>query len=115
MELCSIYLGHAPQQVSTRTVNIRGSNAAILVSTNFRVVNFLKMDLIEKRAAIKFCVKSGLGPCEMLDMMKRAYGEECLSKTTIFQWHKKFRKGRTALEDDERSGRPKTTTTDENV
>jgi hypothetical protein len=35
-------------------------------------------------------------------MLKSAYGEECLSRTNVFEWHKRFKEGRESLEDDER-------------
>ena len=34
------------------------------------------------------------------------YSKECMSRTRVFEWHKRFRKGRTVVEDDERSQRP---------
>ena len=39
-------------------------------------------------------------------MMKKMYGDDCLSRSRIHKWFKRFQKGREALEDDERSGRP---------
>ena len=34
------------------------------------------------------------------------YGKECMSRTRVFEWHKRFHEGRTDVEDDERSRRP---------
>ena len=34
------------------------------------------------------------------------YGKECMSRTHVFKWHKRFHEGRTDVEDDERSRRP---------
>ena len=34
------------------------------------------------------------------------YGKECLSRTRVFEWHKRFHEDRTDVEDDERSRRP---------
>ena len=34
------------------------------------------------------------------------YGKECMSRTRVFEWHKRFHEGRTDVEDDERSQRP---------
>ena len=33
-------------------------------------------------------------------------GKECMSRTRVFEWHKRFHEGRTDVEDDERSQRP---------
>jgi len=38
-------------------------------------------------------------------MIRRAYGNEAMSRARCFEWHARFKKGRTSLEDDERSGR----------
>ena len=38
-----------------------------------------------------------------------------MSRTRIFEWHKRFREGRADVEDDPRSGRPTTSRTNENV
>ena len=38
-----------------------------------------------------------------------------MSRTRIFEWHKRFREGREDVEDDPKSGRPTTSRTNENV
>ena len=38
-----------------------------------------------------------------------------MSKTRLFEWHRRFKEGREQVEDDRRSGRPSTSRTDENV
>ena len=38
-----------------------------------------------------------------------------MSKTRVYEWYKRFQDGREDVEDDERPGRPSTSTTDENV
>ncbi|XP_050684031.1 histone-lysine N-methyltransferase SETMAR-like [Leptidea sinapis] len=38
-----------------------------------------------------------------------------MSKARIYEWYKRFQDGRVNIEDDERPGRPSTSTTDENV
>lgn len=48
-------------------------------------------------------------------MLKHVYGSETLSRTQAFEWHRRFREGRESAEDDERSGRPVTSRTDENI
>lgn len=48
-------------------------------------------------------------------MVKQAYGEEALSRTTTHLWFTRFVAGRESLEDDARSGRPVTAVTEENV
>ena len=43
------------------------------------------------------------------------YGKECMSKTRVFERHKRFREGRTDVEDDERSQRPTISKTTNNI
>ena len=44
-------------------------------------------------------------------MMQKAFGNECMSKTRIKEWYNRFKGGRTSVDSDSRSGRPKTTQT----
>ena len=46
-------------------------------------------------------------------MMKKVYEDDCLSRCRIHEWFKHFQEGRKALEDDERSGRPRNVVNDE--
>ena len=48
-------------------------------------------------------------------MMKNAYGDDCLSRSRIHEWFKRFQERREALEDDERSGRPRNVVNKENA
>ena len=43
------------------------------------------------------------------------YGKECMSRTRVFEWHKRFREGRTDVEDDERTRRPTISKTTNNI
>jgi len=63
---------------------------------------------MEQRANIKFCVKLVKSGEETFEMIQRAYGNEAMSRATCFEWHVRFKKGRTSLEDDERLGRTST-------
>jgi hypothetical protein len=42
---------------------------------------------MEQGAAIKFCVKLKKTTTETFGMLKSAYGEELLSRTSVFEWH----------------------------
>jgi hypothetical protein len=39
---------------------------------------------------------------DTFEMLKNACGEECIWRTGVFEWHKKFKEGRESLQDDER-------------
>ena len=72
-------------------------------------------DKFEQRANVKFCVKLGKTATETLNLLREAYGPEAVGRTQCFEWHRRFQSGRSSLEDDERSGRPSTSITQENV
>jgi hypothetical protein len=47
-------------------------------------------------------------------MLTEAYGADVMKKSSVFEWHKRFKDGQEDVKDDERTGRPKTQRTDEN-
>ncbi|KDR15758.1 hypothetical protein L798_10302 [Zootermopsis nevadensis] len=67
---------------------------------------------MEQRANIKFCVRLGKSATETFRMMKQVYGDNCLSRTRVFEWHNCFCHGRESLED-EHPGPAKTIRTPE--
>ena len=74
------------------------------------------MDMkLEQTANIKFCMKLSKSRAQTFEMIRRAYGNEAMSRERCFERHARFKKGRTSLEDDERSGRPSTSSTPKNV
>ena len=48
-------------------------------------------------------------------MLQEVYGGETMSRSRVFEWHKRFKEGREDVEDDSRSGRPSTSRTADNV
>jgi hypothetical protein len=70
---------------------------------------------IEQHVCIKFCMKLGKSDTETPKMLREALGEHSLSRTAVFEWHSHFKVGRVSDEDDERSRRPSTSKTTENV
>jgi hypothetical protein len=70
---------------------------------------------IEQRVCIKFRVKLGKPATESLKMLRQAFGEHSLSRTSVFEWHSRFKAGRISAEDDEHSGRRSTRKTAKNV
>ena len=65
--------------------------------------------------ANRFCCKVDFSATKAVEPIQKAYGDAALSRTTIFEWHKRFREGRESVKDDERSGRPTTSRTDDNI
>jgi len=63
-------------------------------------------DFREERACIKFCFKLGKTATECYELWKTAFGEQAMGRSQTFQWFARFKAGRTSTDDDERSGRP---------
>jgi hypothetical protein len=70
---------------------------------------------LEQQINIKFCVKIGKSTSETLDLLTVVYAEYALKKLSVFERHRRFKKGREDVQDDPRSGQPKTQRTDVNV
>ena len=61
----------------------------------------------EQRANIKFCFKIGKTFTETFELLKKVYGDDCLSRARVHEWFTRFRDGREDINDDEHTGRPK--------
>jgi hypothetical protein len=61
---------------------------------------------VQQRVVITFCVKSEDTATEIFQVLKSSYNEECLSRTRVFEWHKRFKEGRALLKEDEHKGHP---------
>ena len=72
-------------------------------------------NLKEQRFAVKFCVKLGKSTTETFAMLNTTYGDVAMKRATCFRWHKRFKNGWLSVEDDERSGRPSTSTDDPHI
>ena len=66
-------------------------------------------DFHEQRACIKFCFKLGKTATECYEMLKTAFGEQ------TFQWFFRFKADRNSIDDDECSGRPVYSSTQEMI
>ena len=70
-------------------------------------------DTLEERYAIKFCFKLGKNATETYGMLQTAFGASCMNRTSVFEWHKRFKEGRESVRGDERCGRCKEVNTQE--
>ena len=48
-------------------------------------------------------------------MLQTAYGPSCMNRSSVFQWHKRFKEGRESVRDDERCGRSRKVRTSEMI
>jgi hypothetical protein len=62
----------------------------------------------EQRVNIKFLVKLKKSATEAFQLLTEAYGEDCMSRARVFEWHERFSEGRESVKGDDRPGRPRT-------
>jgi len=70
---------------------------------------------LEQRINIMFLVKLGKNGPEIHQMLQQVYGECALKERTVFKWVQHFREGREDPKDDAKSGRPSTSSGNENI
>ena len=70
---------------------------------------------VEQRINLKFLVRFEKTPTEALKLLQEVYGDDTMSRTRLFEWHRRFKEGREEVKDDHRSERPFTSRTDKNV
>ena len=70
-------------------------------------------DFLEKSACFKFCFKLGKNATECYEMLETALGEQAMGRSQTFQWFSRFKAGGFSTDDDERSGRPVSSSTPE--
>ena len=59
--------------------------------------------------------KLGKTATETFNMLLEVYGDSYMSRTRVFEWHKRFVDGRLSVEDDAKPGRPCSVKTDANI
>jgi histone-lysine N-methyltransferase SETMAR len=69
---------------------------------------------IRYRAVIEFLTLENVQPQQIHNRMTIVYGDNAPSYATVKRWAAEFRRGRTSLEDDPRSGRPSDVVCEEN-
>lgn len=73
------------------------------------------MENKEFRAVIKHFYMKGYTPQLIKDELDSVHGDNAPSYSTVKSWVQQFKMGRSSTEDEQRSGRPKTATTIENI
>ena len=69
----------------------------------------------EQRSTMKFCFKLQKCAKETYEMLKLVYGDASVTMKTVYKWFEWFRNGCESVEDEEKSGRPSTAKTQEDV
>lgn len=73
-----------------------------------RIMDFERVD-------ITFCFKSQNSAKEPHNMLKSQYGDNVVTLTTIYKWYEQLIGRNESVEDGQRSGRPSTSKSDDNV
>ena len=60
---------------------------------------------LEQRINIKFCVKIGKSASERSALLRVAYDKCASKKSSVFEWHRRFKEGRD-VQDDPGRGQP---------
>ena len=68
---------------------------------------------LEERYAIKLCFQLGKNATETYGILQTAFGASCMNRTSVFEWHKRFKEARESVRDDEKCGRSKEVNTPE--
>ena len=63
----------------------------------------MQSDTLEELYAIKFCFRLGKNATEMYGMLHTVFWPSCMNRSSVFEWHKRFKEGRESVRDDERS------------
>ncbi|UYV84059.1 hypothetical protein LAZ67_X001016 [Cordylochernes scorpioides] len=84
-------------------------------SLHQRCGDFTMEQKLKQRICIEFCVKLQISATETFEMLNKAFPNNAPKRTTVFEWHSRFKAGRISIEDDPRQGRPTFQRTDENV
>ncbi|UYV79150.1 hypothetical protein LAZ67_17001267 [Cordylochernes scorpioides] len=79
------------------------------------VFDFYLLKKNGSRTCIKFCMKNEIKCADAFRMLTVAYGEATLDRSNVYRWYKMFSEGREDVNDEERAGRPSTSTTDEKI
>jgi hypothetical protein len=73
------------------------------------------MHQMRSRESDSLLFAEGVKPVEIIRRVQAQYSDNCLLRSKIYEWTDHFKKGRTSVCDEERSGRPSTSRTENNI
>ena len=78
-----------------------------MTDVKVKVISIKEMETkMKQKANIKFCVKLEKKFAETYELMKKVYGDDCMSRAQLYTWFTRFKNGREDLNDDLRPDRP---------
>ena len=79
----------------------------------FKMTQSLNVQNDQLRFCILYDFRSGLGASQSHDRLCKAFGENVVSRSTVFKWYARFKDGDLSIKDEPRSGRPSEANLDE--
>ena len=71
-------------------------------------ISKMQSDIFEERYTIKFFFKVGKNDAtETYGMLQTPFGQSCMNRASVFEWHERFKEGMESVRDNERCGRSK--------
>jgi histone-lysine N-methyltransferase SETMAR len=70
---------------------------------------------IQQRSVVRFLTLEGQTPKDIHPRLQNVYGQEALSRTQVYFWAAETKRGRIAVQDEERSGRPSDAASEQNI
>ena len=81
---------------------ISASNEPLQQKLEYTLLNPYCHSCNLERNAIKFCFKLGKNATETYGMLQTAFRTSCMNRTSVFEWHNRFKEDRESVRDDER-------------
>ncbi|UYV61394.1 RPL12 [Cordylochernes scorpioides] len=107
--------GNTVVPMSRRYVRARQSYSNLFKGYTLRCGDITMEQKLKQRICIEFCAKLQISATDTFEMLNKAFPNNAPKRTTVFEWHYRFKAGRISIEDDPRQGRPTFQRTDENV
>ena len=93
-----------------------GAMRHLLKLSLFKVIySYLAIFIMNVKEEHRICVNNGISATKTLEMLSNASVDNTISRTTVLEWHRRFKAGRNSTEDGVRIGRPKTSVSGDNV
>ena len=60
----------------------------------FDFFSLVRRMIVEQQINLKLLVRLGETPTEALKLLQEVYGDDTMSRTHLFEWHRRFKEGR---------------------
>ena len=110
---------HANREQQTKeSMVVDGTSCCVILEclvTSIACITMADNDMsFRQRAVIEFLVKEDIPAAEIHKRLQHAYGSVCMGASSVRRWVKHFKDENTSIQDQPRSGRPRTASTERN-